>query len=173
MVKPHTIKSISKYIGNKVTYRGLPYILQSVSINTTIGDYCSLFPIYSDKDSVVYTSSSNIKVIPDEVTPILKDYTYLLTPMQYNGEEIIPMDYVYGFVGGKSLELIDISEDFICDIDFIPNNHYRRLSHTEASYLIELEFGAIKSPGSSSGWRDPFNNLCVSYKDFWGNYLWL
>lgn len=174
MIKTHTAQSLAKYLGQKGLFEGQAYFLEGIHIWTNPGR------AYIFKEHPEQRFLAPIK----DIYPILKDYTKLLEPMEYEGEEIIPIKYIFGkyfkeeyfdsvmefkaflikyhFIEGHTEEGVDrlISSDF--QFSYFMDWEEQRGGYMpqELNALIDLGFGAIKDEESPTGYVDLFGYVC-------------
>lgn len=160
-----TAETLGKYLGKKILIRdGLIATLTGVStIYPLLGIACM--------NENGQEEQWEAHPIEDEVYPILKDYTQLIEPMEFDGETIIPIQYVYGIYAGEFLTLFDNDNEKI----YVNHNFqvsFRSYSQIEIEHykkLGTLGFGAIQSESSPTGWVDLCGNFCVCEKELRGN----
>ena len=163
-MKTHTSKSLGKYLGQDMkTPNGRGY-LGCIKLNDIVHIFGESYSPRSYKASTVY--------------PILKTYDKLIEPMDWEGKEIIPMQYIYGLSNGKiersetpgySYDEMTICErayngikvtpkSFYIGVDFRMNNAYVTIFQYEK--LLAFGFGAIPCSESPTGYIDLFSHVC-------------
>jgi hypothetical protein len=118
--------------------------------------------------------TKNLRVPSIGVTPILKAYDKLLDPMEFEGETISPLEYVYGFdisdgwIKHKIYDdLVNATDDASVHRDFsvqAEEGGYYEQTHIVRFYmrLSKIGFGAVENDESPTGYVDIFTNCpCV------------
>lgn len=179
MIKQHDAVSLARYLGQQVQYSGdvyrKPFSGELVKITFT---FCEIISISTGREGINYIG----KPRPIPILPILKPYTTLLTPMIYEGKEILPIEYIYEtglpldswYIRGTTIEQKKFSDDGpeICrNFDYIRPSHdqlsrwetdmVRDLSPLNIDKLTRLGFGSIPNKKSPTGYVDLFGYPCI------------
>jgi hypothetical protein len=176
----HDARSLGKYIGMPVKFEHEGYISGpsgswvEFNLDHYILDSFKPSPdfkiiewmtcrMYSTLDKNYYEEISGGPITT--VSPILKPYTALITPMMHNGVEIVPANYLYGYheiwhfhndyIIGRFTELrfvISIYKDFESSLNEELRRYALKNSMLMQERLLELGFGAIECKESPTGW---------------------
>ena len=160
--KPHTIHSIVRYLGQIVVFKGKECQLLSATVTPDLKSCALEFKSMADENwtqELEYVNGKSLEV--KDVFPLLKDYTQLLTPMIFKGENILPISYImpewkckkYWIEGGEIWGSDEKSEIF--------------LGYTNTPWLdnsidkqVELGFAAFDNNDSPTSFVDLLGYPC-------------
>ena len=176
MIKPHDAKSLAKYLGMEVQYEshdGKKFVDELHSINFTGINGDGAFERYPKPGSDLIYDSTDFSTC----YPVLKDYTQLLTPMQFEGNTIVPIEFVYGdyhtfksemWVSEKAIyekqpygDIRVVTKWFECCVLMAEDRNDGGFDPAILERLFLLDFGAIKNDQSPTGYVGIDGRLCV------------
>lgn len=164
MIKTHTAQSLGKYIYKEVKDIRNGDVYTLIGINAHDGTIY----LHDDEYPVDYDFVELEGELWQTFIPILKPYEKLLEPMLWEGETIIPIEYVYNaYMPCRVMHntIIDRYNTYACNIDFScpalePESGLGGYTPDIIEKLINLGFGAIEDEESPTGYVDLFGYVC-------------